>query len=94
MAKGSWTGTAGSVAIVTANEYRDSIMFQKTNATVAALGIGEAADAGKGIQLGPIGSVAIIRGAEARMAIYVIGNGATGTYQDGDVEARSGPYVT
>lgn len=93
MAKGNFTGTSASAVLIAANEYRDQLVIQKTNATVVALGIGEAAVAGEGIQLGPIGDVAVLRGASARVAIYVIGDGGTGTYQDGEVEVSPGPYI-
>jgi len=91
MAKGNFTGTASSAELLAADEYRDQIVIQKTNATAVALGFGEAAVAGKGIQLIEIGDAAIIRGAEARMQINVIGNGGTGTYQTGDIDVRNGP---
>jgi len=93
MAKGNFTATASSAVIVAADVNRDTLLIQKTNATTIALGIGEAAEAGKGIQLINSGDVAVLRGAAARAAIYAIGNGGTGTYQDGDVEVRPGPYV-
>jgi hypothetical protein len=83
MAKGSFSGTASSAVLVAADYNRDCLIIQHTNATVAALGIGEAAEAGKGIQLLKVGDVVKLTGHNARQAIYVIGNGATGTYQDG-----------
>ncbi len=85
MAKGNFTATSASTEIVPANEYRDSLLIQKTNATAIALGIGEAAVAGEGVQLTAAGEVAHLRGAAARHAIYAIGDGGTGTYQDGDI---------
>jgi type 1 fimbria pilin len=94
MAKGTFTGTSASAMLVDADTYRNQLVIQKTNATTVALGIGEAAVAGSGIQLTNADSVAIIRGAQARKAIYVIGNGGTGTYQDGDVEVYPGPLAT
>jgi hypothetical protein len=94
MAKGNFTGTAASAVLIAANAYRDHLLIQKTNATTVALGIGEAAVAGEGIQLVNAGDVAILHGASARVAIYVIGNGGTGTYQDGDVEVTPGPYIS
>lgn len=93
MAKGSWSATAESAQIVEADSYRDKLVIQKTNDTAVALGLGEAAVAGKGIQLLNAGDVAILRGPKARKAVYAIGNGGAGTYQDGDVEVRPGPYV-
>lgn len=83
MAKGSWTGTATSAQLVAANFNRDCLVIQHTNATTAALGIGEDAVAGQGLQLLKIGDTVVLTGANARQAINVIGNGATGTYQDG-----------
>lgn len=91
MAKDSWTATAASTEIVPANVYRDVLLIQKTNATAVALGIGEAAEANKGIQLTNVGDVVVLRGATARNAVYAIGNGGTGTYQEGDIEYYPGP---
>jgi hypothetical protein len=93
MAKGAWTGTAVSAEIVPANEYREALLIQKSNATNVALGIGEAAVAGEGVQLLATGTTAILRGAAAREAIYAIGNGGTGTYQEGDVTLLLGAYI-
>ncbi len=83
MAKGAFTGTSSSAELVAADTYRDCLLIQHTNATTCALGIGEDAEAGKGIQLLKIGDSVVLTGANARSAIYVIGNGATGTYQGG-----------
>ena len=94
MAMGNWSATDASAEIVPANEYRDCLAIQKTNLTIVAIGIGVAAEAGKGIQLGNIGDTLMLRGAQAREAIYAIGNGGAGTYQDGNVEYVPGPYVT
>jgi hypothetical protein len=93
MAKGSWSATAASAEIVPANEHRDSLLIQKTNATTVALGIGEAAEAGKGVQLTNAGDAAVIRGWQAREAVYAIGNGGTGVYQEGDVVVSPGPVA-
>jgi len=93
MAKGTFTGTAASTLLVAANEYRDTLVIQKANATSVALGIGEAAVAGEGIQLTNVGDAAVLKGAAARVAIYVIGNGGTGSYQDGNVDVRPGPLA-
>ena len=94
MAMGSWTATGASTVIVTANEYRDTLLIQKTNLTVVAIGVGVAAETGKGVQLGNIGDTLILKGAQAREAIYAIGNGGTGTYQDGNIQFIPGAYVT
>lgn len=83
MAKGNFTGTAASALLVAANYNRDCLVIQHTNAVTCALGIGEAAVAGEGLQLLKIGDTVKLTGAAAREAIYVIGNTATGTYQDG-----------
>ena len=91
MSKGSWTATAASTALVAADEYRDQLFIQKTNNTTVALGIGEAAVAGEGIQLTNVNDVAVLRGAAAREAIYMIGNNGAGTYQTGNVEYVPGP---
>ena len=93
MSKGNFTGTSASAVLVAADEFRDKILIQKTNATVVALGIGEDAVAGEGIQLGPIGDSVVIRGFLATLAINVLGNGGTGAYQTGDVTFDPGPYI-
>ncbi len=94
MAKGNWTGTGASALLIAANRYRDTLLIQKTDNTVVALGIGEAAVAGEGIQLVNINDTAKLQGPAARGAVYVIGDGGNGTYQDGEgVDFRSGQYV-
>jgi len=94
MAKGSWAATASSAIIVAADDHRDVLLIQKiTNTVAVALGIGEAAEAGKGIQMSAVGDTVILRGPAARHAIYAIGNTGAGTYQDGDVSFIHGPYV-
>jgi outer membrane receptor for monomeric catechols len=91
--KGNFTGTAASVKAIDASVYRDCLLIQKTNATTIAIGIGEAAVAGEGVQLVNANDAIILRGAQAREAIYVIGNGGTATYQDGNIEFVAGPKV-
>jgi len=93
MAHGNWTAGSASAVKIAANEFRDVLVIQHTNATQVALGIGIDAEAGKGLQLINSGDAVILRGHNARQAIYMIGNGATGTYQDGDCDVRPGPYV-
>ncbi len=93
MAKGKFTGTASSAQIVAADDYRAYLTIQLTNAASANLGIGEAAVAGEGIKLINAGDSARLVGAAARKAIYLIGDGAEGTYQDGDVTYVPGPQV-
>ena len=83
MSKGNFTGTSASALLIAADYHRDCLVIQHTNATTCALGIGEAAVAGEGLQLLKIGDTIKLTDANARKAIYVIGNGATGTYQDG-----------
>ncbi len=94
MAKGNFTGTGTSAVLIAANQYRDTLLIQKTDNTVVALGIGETAVAGEGIQLVNINDSVVLRGPAARGAVYVIGDGGNGTYQDGaGVDFRSGQYV-
>ena len=91
--KGLWSSTAASTEIVPADEHRDSLLIQKTNDTTVALGIGEAAVAGEGVQLVNKGDTAILNGASARCAIYAIGNEGAGTYQDGEIVVIPSPYI-
>jgi len=93
MAKGNWTGTDASTLIVAADAYREYLVIQLTNATSVNLGIGEAAVAGDGIKLINAGDAVRLEGAQAQSAIYAIGNGAAGTYQDGNVLYVPGPQV-
>ena len=96
MAKGSWTGTASSAELLAADDSRSCVVIQKTNTTVIALGFGEAAVAGQGVQLFKQGDTIILRGTEAWGAINVIGNGGTGTYQTfvGSMDYVPGPHIT
>ena len=93
MSKGSFSATAASTQIISADEFRDYLTIQKSNATQIAIGIGEAAVAGEGVQLINIDASLELRGVAARLAIYAIGNGGTGTYQSGDITFRPGPYA-
>lgn len=63
--KDSWAATAASTEIVPADEHRDSLLIQKTNATTVALGIGEPAVAGEGVQLVNAGDAAHLNGCRA-----------------------------
>ncbi len=92
----NFTGTAASVLAVAADEYRAVLFIQHTNATQVALGIGTAALAGEGIQLINKNDCVILRGHDARQAIYVIGNGGTCTYESCSegFDYSPGPYVT
>lgn len=89
--KGSWdlTGIAISTLIVPADEYREDLFIQHSidSSTQMALGIGEPAVAGKGAQLFTPGSVMTIHGADARKAIYGLGNGGKGFWQQGELIA-------
>ena len=93
MSKGNFAATAASAVIVAANRDRDHLTIQKVNATTIAIGIGEDAVAGEGIQLINADASLELRGWDARQAIYAIGNGGTGTYQDGMIVFRPGPYA-
>jgi hypothetical protein len=85
MAKGAYLATAASTLLVAADEYREYLTIQHGNATAVALGIGVPAVALSGIQLFKAGDSVKICGAQARLAVYVIGNGGVGSYQDGNV---------
>jgi len=93
MAKGAFTGTAASTEIVAANAYRDGIILQHTNATAIEIGIGEAAVAGSGVKLIKIGDTLVLRGADARAALYGIGNGGTLQYQTIDTLSDFHPVL-
>jgi len=93
MSKGNFSAGSVSAEIIAADVYRDYLTIQKTNTTQIALGLGEPAVAGEGIQLINIDSSVELHGALARSAIYAIGNGGTGTWQGGQVTFRPGPYA-
>lgn len=86
MAKGSWTGTASSAVIVTANANREFLTVILTNNVTVALAFGEAAVAAEGIQLLNAGDSVRVQGHLARSAAYAIGNTATGSYQSEQLE--------
>ena len=86
MAKGAYLGTATSAVLVAANDYRDYLLIQHGNATAIALGFGEPAIALSGVQLFKAGDVCKVEGPMARGAVYVIGSGGVGSYQDGNVD--------
>ncbi len=90
MSHGTATATSASTALVAADFNRKFLLIQHTNATQVALGIGIAAESGKGIQLYNIGDVVLIKGWAATQAIYGIGNNGTITYQDMEVEYYPG----
>ena len=86
MAKGSWAGTASSAELVAVDNYREYLTIQLTNDITVALGFGEAAVVGEGIQLMQTGDTVTVRGHLARSAVNVIGNTAIGTYQSGKLK--------
>lgn len=94
MAMGTWSATAASTQIVAADEHREFLLIQHSNATQVALGFGVTAVATSGVQLYNKGDCALITGWMARLAVNAIGNGGTGSYQDGPVEFIPAPYVT
>lgn len=94
MSKGAWTTTSSSAVIVAADEYRDYLLIQSATAVQVALGFGETAVAEEGIQLLNAGDTVVARGAPAREAVYAIGDGGGGTYQDGNIVYQPGPTPT
>ncbi|MFA5186697.1 MAG: hypothetical protein WC551_09495 [Patescibacteria group bacterium] len=85
MISGTWDATAASVEIVAADHYRDSLTIQLQNTTQVYLGFGAAAVAGSSLTLITTGDSITVRGHLARQAVYAIGNGASGAYQEGNV---------
>ncbi len=85
MSKGSWAGTGSSAEIIAVDENREYLTIQLTNSITTALGIGEAAVAGEGVQLLVAGNSVTLVGHQARSAIYAIGNTATGTWQSNEL---------
>ena len=83
--KGAYMGTAVSVELVARDKYRDVITIQHINTNAVSFGIGEPAVAGEGIHLTFPGDTLVLRGAQARSAIHVIGGGGRGAYQTGDL---------
>lgn len=94
MAKDVWSATGTSAIIVPADEHREFLLIEHTNATQVALGFGEDAVATKGVQLIKIGDSVVAKGNMARKAVYAIGNGGTGSYQDGDITFYPGSAAT
>lgn len=95
MAGGSWTGTASSAELLAASEDRDSVLIVLSSDVTVAFGLGEDAVAGQGIQLFKTGDSVHLRGAAARKQVNVIGNTATGSYEDDfcGSELVRGPHV-
>ena len=92
MSKGNFTVTASSAEIIAADQYRDYLTIQKgTNAVAVALGIGEDAVAGEGIQLTNIHDSVELWGVDARASISAIGNTGAGTWEGSQVRYRPGP---
>ena len=92
MAHGSFTATSASTAIVAADANRDKLLIQKLNTTAIDLGFGIAAEAGKGVHMVNASDSVVVKGPLAAHAVYAIGNGGTGTWQDGNVEFQpAGP---
>lgn len=85
MIAGTFTGTASSQKIIDADEYRDSITVQLQNGTAVSVAFGEDAVAGECAKLLAAGDSLTARGWLARKAVYVIGDGAAGCYQEGDL---------
>lgn len=85
MISGTWTAAAASTEIVPASEYREKLTIQLQSATQVYLGFGVPAVAGESLTLLGAGDSITVRGHLARQAVYAIGSGATGAYQEGDV---------
>jgi len=81
MGSGSWTSTGASSQIVPANVYREKLVIQCLTGTLIYLGFKDAAITGTGVYLAAAGSVIIVNGAMARVAVNAIGTG-TGGYQE------------
>lgn len=94
IAGGKATGTASSAEMLAASEYRDQVTVMLYDDTSpVAIGIGEDAVADEGVVLRELGDSCTIRGAAARAAINIIGNGGIVTYQTGDVEVNLNGYL-
>jgi len=79
------------VIIVAADDYREYLLIQMTTAGACALAFGEAAVADEGVQMLEIGDAVHVKGAQARLAVYQIGENAAGTWQDGNITVTNGP---
>lgn len=92
MAKGSFTVTGVSTEIVPADEHREYLCIQSADDKNFSIGVGEAAVNGEGLTVYTMGGSIRLRGAQARRAIYAIGNGASGGWQDGEVNHVPGSH--
>jgi hypothetical protein len=83
---GAWSLSANLQGLlVPANYYRDKLVIQLQAGGPVYLGFGAAASAGSGVQLTTVGSVVIVTGPLAQMAVYGItqsGSTTTGGYQE------------
>lgn len=85
MIAGTFTGTASSQKIIDADEYRDSITIQLQNGTAVGVAFGEDAVSGSCTALLAAGDSLTARGWLARKSVHIIGDGAAGCYQEGDL---------
>jgi len=88
--RGKWEGKAKSKKILDADAYRDGFIIQLANRVQASVGFGEKAKLGEGIQLLNIGDAVIAKGYAATLEIQIIGEGAEGTYQTGNITYAPG----
>jgi hypothetical protein len=89
MISGDWAGTDASAEIIAADEYRDWLTIQLQNTTPVYLGFGVPAVEGESIMLVTTGDNITVAGHLARQAVYAIGNGAAGAYQEGKLDCRA-----
>lgn len=80
-----WAATAASAEIVAAEMYRDKLTIQLQNTTQVYLGFGVPAVSGSSLTLITTGDSITVRGHLARGAVYALGDGAIGAYQEGDI---------
>jgi len=85
MISGTWAATDTSAVIVAASRYRDKLTIQLQNTTPVSLGFGVDAVDGESLELLTTGDSITVRGHLARQAVYAIGNGAAGAYQEGNL---------
>lgn len=93
MASGAIAGGSASAVIVAADEYRDYLTIQLTNATALEVAFGVTAVTAECLKLINAGDVITVRGPLARGDVYGIGNGAVAVWQGGDVTYTPGPQV-
>ena len=85
MVSGAFVGTAASAELLPANEYREFITIQLQNDTDVSIAFGEAAVVGECLKLSNTGEAVTVRGWLAQKQINIIGDGAAGAYQEGDI---------